>query len=105
MAVTRSGLSERWEHGVREAPIQEASSCDATPRRPRLIRLSGPSSRHLSSRHRVRERARPRAARRDGTTETIGAENIYTGDERLGAALRRAHADALAWIETQRRAR
>jgi hypothetical protein len=40
-----------------------------------------------------------------GTTETIGAENIYTGDERLGAALRRAHAAALPWIETQRRAR
>jgi sulfate permease, SulP family len=40
-----------------------------------------------------------------GITDMIGVENVYAGDERLGAALRRAHADALAWIETQRRAR
>jgi hypothetical protein len=38
--ATRSGLSERWEHGVREAPIQEASSCDPSPGHRRLIRLS-----------------------------------------------------------------
>lgn len=40
-----------------------------------------------------------------GITDMIGAENVYTGDERLGAALRRAHADGLRWIETRRRAR
>jgi sulfate permease, SulP family len=38
-----------------------------------------------------------------GITDTIGAENVYAGDQRLGAAVQRAHADALAWIETQRR--
>ena len=32
---------------------------------------------------------------------TIGAENIYSGDERIGSTLKRAHADALAWIEVQ----
>jgi SulP family sulfate permease len=39
-----------------------------------------------------------------GITSTIGKENVYIGDERLGAALKRAHADALAWIESQKRA-
>ena len=34
-----------------------------------------------------------------GITEIIGPESIYPGDERVGAALRRAHQDALAWIE------
>jgi len=38
-----------------------------------------------------------------GVTATIGAENVYAGDERVGAALKRANADAIAWVETQRR--
>jgi sulfate permease, SulP family len=37
-----------------------------------------------------------------GVTDVIGAENIYTGDERVGATLRRAHADASAWISDNR---
>jgi anti-anti-sigma regulatory factor len=37
-----------------------------------------------------------------GITAMIGDENIYTGDERVGATLKRAHADAVQWIETQR---
>jgi len=40
-----------------------------------------------------------------GVTDVIGAEDIYTGDERVGATLKRAYADATAWIESaQRRA-
>jgi len=39
-----------------------------------------------------------------GITATIGADNVYTGDERLGATLKRAHADAIAGIETRHRA-
>ena len=34
-----------------------------------------------------------------GVTDLIGPENIYTGDERVGATLKRAYADATAWIE------
>ena len=34
-----------------------------------------------------------------GITDLIGAENVYTGDERVGATLKRAHAEAVAWIE------
>ena len=33
-----------------------------------------------------------------GITAVIGAENIYRGDERVGAALRRAYDDAVAWV-------
>ena len=38
-----------------------------------------------------------------GITDLIGAENLYTGDERVGATLKRAHADAIAWVEATRR--
>jgi sulfate permease, SulP family len=37
-----------------------------------------------------------------GITDLIGAENLYTGDERVGATMKRAHADAMAWIKTNR---
>ena len=37
-----------------------------------------------------------------GITDLIGAENLYTGDERVGATVKRAHADAMAWIKTNR---
>jgi sulfate permease, SulP family len=39
-----------------------------------------------------------------GVTDAVGQENIYTGDERIGATLRRAYADATAWIEQNQRA-
>ncbi len=39
-----------------------------------------------------------------GITEVIGPENVYTGDERVGATLKRAHAEAVAWIEAQQSA-
>jgi SulP family sulfate permease len=34
-----------------------------------------------------------------GITELITPENIYTGDERVGATLKGAYADAVTWIE------
>ena len=34
-----------------------------------------------------------------GVTDLITPENIYAGDERVGATLKRAYADATAWIE------
>ena len=33
-----------------------------------------------------------------GITALIGADNVYEGDERVGATLRRAHADAVTWV-------
>jgi len=39
-----------------------------------------------------------------GITDLIGTDNIYTGDERVGATLTRAHAEARAWVEANRRA-
>ena len=41
--------------------------------------------------------------RATGVTDVIGADNIYTGDNRVGAALKHAYADATAWIEDQQR--
>ena len=38
-----------------------------------------------------------------GITATIGQENVYATDERVGATLKRAHADAVTWIEDQPR--
>jgi SulP family sulfate permease len=37
-----------------------------------------------------------------GITEVIGAGNVYSGDHRVGAAIRRAYDDALAWVADQR---
>jgi SulP family sulfate permease len=37
-----------------------------------------------------------------GITSVIGAENVYAGDERVGAAVRRAHDDAMAWVAAHR---
>jgi hypothetical protein len=33
-----------------------------------------------------------------GITDLIGASNVYEGDERVGATIRRAQADAEAWV-------
>jgi sulfate permease, SulP family len=33
-----------------------------------------------------------------GITSIIGEENIYIGDERVGAAVKRANLEALEWI-------
>ena len=37
-----------------------------------------------------------------GVTAVVGESNIYTSDERVGATVRRAYAEALDWVETQR---
>jgi len=37
-----------------------------------------------------------------GITDLIGTENIYTGDERIGATLKHAYTDALTWVEANR---
>lgn len=37
-----------------------------------------------------------------GIAQSIGSENIYRGNERVGATLLRAHADAVAWIAQRR---
>ena len=38
-----------------------------------------------------------------GITEVIGSGSLYSGDERVGAAVNQAETDAVAWIEEQRR--
>ena len=37
-----------------------------------------------------------------GITAVIGADNVYAGDHRVGAAIRRAYDDALAWVAANR---
>jgi len=39
-----------------------------------------------------------------GVTDAIGADNVYAGDHRVGAAVERATADARAWVERPDRA-
>jgi sulfate permease, SulP family len=38
-----------------------------------------------------------------GVTSALGPDGIYAGDERVGATVRRAHDDAVAWIERNQR--
>jgi SulP family sulfate permease len=37
-----------------------------------------------------------------GIADLLGPENVYRGDHRVGATVRRAHADAQAWVEAGR---
>ena len=37
-----------------------------------------------------------------GIADVIGEDNIYPGDERVGATIKRAHADAVAWVAARR---
>ena len=48
----------------------------------------------VSASERVQEQLRV-----TGITDVMGPENFYPSDERVGATLRRAHAEAVAWIE------
>jgi SulP family sulfate permease len=41
--------------------------------------------------------------RMTGVTDLVGPENIYTGDERIGATVKRAYADGTAWIAQNQR--
>jgi SulP family sulfate permease len=36
-----------------------------------------------------------------GITDVIGRSNVYAGDERVGAAVLRAHEDAVAWVASR----
>jgi CMP-2-keto-3-deoxyoctulosonic acid synthetase len=36
-----------------------------------------------------------------GVTDLITPENIYSGDERVAATLKRAYADAMTWITSE----
>jgi len=38
-----------------------------------------------------------------GITDLIGADNVYEGDERVGATVKRAHGDATSWVEDRLR--
>lgn len=53
----------------------------------------------VSASERIREQLRV-----TGVTDLIGPDNIYPGDERVGATLKRAYADAAAWIQDNQRA-
>jgi len=48
----------------------------------------------VSANQRIQEQLRV-----TGVADLVGPEGIYTGDERVGATLKRAYADAAAWIE------
>jgi sulfate permease, SulP family len=37
-----------------------------------------------------------------GVTGVLDADDLYPGDERVGATLARAHADAVAWVGSRR---
>jgi SulP family sulfate permease len=37
-----------------------------------------------------------------GITSVIGEHNVYPGDERVGATIARAEADAAAWVDQRR---
>ena len=39
-----------------------------------------------------------------GIIDVIGPENVYRGDERVGAAVRRAYDDAIAWVAANEQA-
>ena len=53
----------------------------------------------ISASERIQEQLRV-----TGVTDLVGPENIYPGDERVGATLKRAYADATGWIEQNLRA-
>lgn len=52
----------------------------------------------VSASERIQEQLRATSV-----TDLIAQEDIYTGDERVGATLKRAYADAAAWIERNQR--
>ena len=53
----------------------------------------------ISASERIQEQLRV-----TGVTDLVGPENVYPGDERVGATLKRAYADATGWIEQNLRA-
>lgn len=73
-----------------------ATSLNVLPRYARSLAAIGSKLVSLSTNERVEEQLRVA-----GISALIGPENVYAGDERVGAALRRAYADADAWVRSQ----
>ena len=67
---------------------------DVLRRYAQTLKASGSKLVIVSASERIQEQLRM-----TGVTDLIAPENIYTGDERVGATLKRAYADATAWIE------
>ena len=67
---------------------------DVLRRYAHTLKASGSKLVIVSASERIQEQLRM-----TGVTDLIAPENIYTGDERVGATLKRAYADATAWIE------
>ncbi len=72
---------------------------DVLRRYAQTLKASGSKLVIVSASERIQEQLRM-----TGVTDLIAPENIYTGDERVGATLKRAYADATAWIEHNQRA-
>lgn len=64
----------------------------------RALDLAGSKLVIVSASERIAEQLRV-----TGVTDLISPENIYPGDERVGATLKRAYADAAAWIRKNQR--
>lgn len=71
---------------------------DVLHRYAETLQASGSKLVIVSAGERIQEQLRV-----TGVTGLISPENIYTGDERVGGTLKRAYADATAWIEQNRR--
>ncbi len=72
---------------------------DVLRRYAQTLKATGSKLVIVSASERIQEQLRV-----TGVTDLIAPENIYTGDERVGATLKRAYADATAWIEQNQRA-
>ncbi|MGB6577535.1 MAG: SulP family inorganic anion transporter [Streptosporangiaceae bacterium] len=70
---------------------------DVLRRYAQTLKATGSKLVIVSASERIQEQLRM-----TGVTDLIAPENIYTGDERVGATLKRAYADATAWIEHNR---
>ncbi len=71
---------------------------DVLSRYAKALAASGSKLVIVSASERIQEQLRV-----TGVTDLITPQNIYTGDERVGATLKRAYADATAWIEQNQR--
>ena len=67
---------------------------DVLRRYAQTLKATGSKLVIVSASERIQEQLRV-----TGVTDLIIPENIYTGDERVGATVKRAYADATAWIE------
>jgi sulfate permease, SulP family len=72
---------------------------DALRRYAQALTAAGSKLVIVSASERIQEQLRV-----TGVAGVIAPEDIYAGDERVGATLKRAYADAVAWIEHNQRA-